>query len=265
MKNANDLFLILIIFIAALFTRAPLLGYVHQVVFDEVHFGKFISSYCCTHERFFDIHPPIGKLIIAAGASASGYTGDFPFESIGQSYGTMPIERIRVALAVIASLLPVSIFVLLRQVGVSPVFAFLGGFAVAFDNALIVESRLIITDSILLAATFGALACAFAAIRSSRRDYSWMWTVCAGVLSGIAAGTKFTGLAAGAVVAVVFFTLDIARIPCEFCALCRVCIRMDASFFSLDHARFWRRLGGAERGVCKGFHHDSQADGFGEL
>jgi dolichyl-phosphate-mannose--protein O-mannosyl transferase len=35
-------------------------------VFDEVTFGKFVQAYCCTGERFFDIHPPHGKLLIAA-------------------------------------------------------------------------------------------------------------------------------------------------------------------------------------------------------
>ncbi|MBI3421301.1 MAG: phospholipid carrier-dependent glycosyltransferase, partial [Candidatus Sungbacteria bacterium] len=34
------------------------LDYPRQVVFDEVHFGKFVNAYCCTKERFFDIHPP---------------------------------------------------------------------------------------------------------------------------------------------------------------------------------------------------------------
>src|SRR5688572_26002849 len=63
------------------------LGQPREVVFDEVHFGKFVSAYCCTGQRFFDIHPPHAKLLIAGAVKVSGYTGNLSFEHIGQSYG----------------------------------------------------------------------------------------------------------------------------------------------------------------------------------
>jgi dolichyl-phosphate-mannose-protein mannosyltransferase len=200
----NFLVWILVVFMLSFTVRAAALGAINQVVFDEVHFGKFISSYCCTHERFFDIHPPIGKLIIAAGAYLSGYSGDFSFDSIGQTYTNIPIAAIRMVPAFAGALLPVIIFILLRQTGVSLVFSLLGAIALMFDNALVVESRAIITDSILLSATFGSLALAFASIRSTRGWPGWTWAALSGIASGIAVGTKFTGLVAGALVCVLF-------------------------------------------------------------
>ena len=47
-----------------LFTRYYSLLWPRQVVFDEVHFGKFVNGYI-TGRYFFDIHPPLGKQLIA--------------------------------------------------------------------------------------------------------------------------------------------------------------------------------------------------------
>ena len=66
-----------------LLTRFSGLNWPRQVVFDEVHFGKFVSGYI-TGRYFFDIHPPLGKLLIALAAWAGGYDGKQPFEHIGE-------------------------------------------------------------------------------------------------------------------------------------------------------------------------------------
>lgn len=216
MKLSSSVWAGTAVFLIALATRALFLGGITQVVFDEVHFGKFISSYCCTHERFFDIHPPIGKLIIAGGAYVSGYLGEFPFEHIGQEYANVPIASIRVVPALAGALLALIIFILLRQVGVSVGFSFLGGLAVALDNALIVESRFIITDSILLSATFGAVACALAATRASSLMKSILWACLAGVVAGVAVGTKFTGLVSGGLVGALFLYRAMTEGPTKF-------------------------------------------------
>ena len=75
--------------IAGALTHFIGLGYPRQVVFDEATFGKYVAAYCCTGERIFDVHPPHGKLLIAAAAKIGGFDGRFSFERIG-----LPRERI---------------------------------------------------------------------------------------------------------------------------------------------------------------------------
>ena len=154
----SEVFLVVLLALGVL-TRVVGLGYPDQVVFDEVHFGKFVNSYCCTGEHFFDIHPPHGKLLVAGVAKLAGYDGSQPFETIGEPYGAgVPVAALRLVPALAGALLPLVLFMLLRQLGVSPAVAFLGGWLTVLDNALVVQSRLISLDSVLLLATFGSVS-----------------------------------------------------------------------------------------------------------
>ena len=45
--------------------------YWKRVIFDEFHFGRFVNGYL-TGEYFFDIHPPLGKQLLALGAVLGG-------------------------------------------------------------------------------------------------------------------------------------------------------------------------------------------------
>lgn len=56
-----------------------------QVVFDEVHFGAFAGQYI-RREYYFDVHPPLAKMMNALAAYVVGFKGDFGFDSIGDSY-----------------------------------------------------------------------------------------------------------------------------------------------------------------------------------
>lgn len=175
------------------------LSHPREVVFDEATFGNYVAAYCCTGERIFDVHPPHGKLLIALGAKVGGFDGSFKFDHIGQPYGDQPVAALRFVPALAGTLIPLVFFLFLRELRASPPIAFLGGLLVALDNAILVDTRIIVFDGILVAATFGALACFLAAQRQSR--IGWQ-IVAAGLLAGLAVGTKTTGLAALALMGV---------------------------------------------------------------
>lgn len=55
------------------------------VCWDETHFGKMASWYI-NRTFFFDVHPPLGKMMIAAMGYTTGYNGTHAFEKPGDLY-----------------------------------------------------------------------------------------------------------------------------------------------------------------------------------
>jgi len=165
------------------------------VVFDEVHFGGFINDY---HDGrlFFDIHPPHAKLIIAGASIAGGYRGDQDFKQLGTEITKVSPALLRLVPAIAGTLIPLVLFCFLIQLGASPMAAFIGGLAAALDNAILVQTRLITLDGLLLLAIFGSLSCFLAAWRCEDRIRRTWLSLCAGLLAGLAPGIKVTGLAA---------------------------------------------------------------------
>ncbi len=182
------------------------LTYPRQVVFDEVHWGKSVSAYCCTGTRVFDIHPPHGKLLLALGAKLGGYDGQFSFDQIGMPYTTQPVFFLRLVPALAGIAIPPLFLLMLRYLGASLPAALLGALALVFDNAMLLETRLILFDGILVAATIGALVCVLAADRVTSPARARLLWIGGGALAGLAVGTKFTGLVAPALIVVYLAT-----------------------------------------------------------
>ena len=55
------------------------------VCWDETHFGK-MGSWYINRTFFFDVHPPLGKMLIGAVGHLTGYNGTFPFDKPGDPY-----------------------------------------------------------------------------------------------------------------------------------------------------------------------------------
>lgn len=82
----------------SLFTRLWKIGAADYVVWDEAHFGKFGSHYI-NRDFYFDVHPPLGKMLVGLVGVLSGYGGGFDFKS-GAPYGDkVPYTTMRVLMA----------------------------------------------------------------------------------------------------------------------------------------------------------------------
>lgn len=118
------------------------------MVFDEAHFGLYATKYF-SHQYYFDIHPPLGKMLFAVFSFLAGNKPGFNFAE-NSDFGAFNFLALRLLPALLGSLLIPLLYFFVKEIGFSRRVAFLSGFLVLFDNAVLVQSRLILMDVILL-------------------------------------------------------------------------------------------------------------------
>ncbi|NBY23004.1 MAG: phospholipid carrier-dependent glycosyltransferase [Gammaproteobacteria bacterium] len=131
------------------------LGTPATVIFDELHWGRYFSSYF-TGSYYFDVHPPLGKLIYAGWAYLWGFTPAFIFELSAPYNGAWALI-LRGLPAFMGAMLPLIVYGLALDLGYRQTMAALAGFLIAIDGAFIGISRLILLDPFLLFFGFAAL------------------------------------------------------------------------------------------------------------
>jgi dolichyl-phosphate-mannose-protein mannosyltransferase len=184
----NSKVFIFIIILASLLTHFLFFGHPNETVFDEVHFGKFISGYF-THEYFFDIHPPLGKLLISGMGYLAGFRPGFSFAEIGQKFPDNIYLWLRLLPTLAGVLLPLVIFFLVLRLRLSRIAAFSAAMLVVFENAILVQSRFILLDSFLLLFGFSALLAYFKYAQENKTPYLFL----SGALAALSLSVKWTG------------------------------------------------------------------------
>lgn len=149
---------IIILLGLGLLTHFIFFGHPNSTVFDEVHFGKFLSAYY-THEYYYDIHPPLGKLVIAGFANFFGYKPEFTFSQIGDTFPNKTYLALRFLPSLAGALLPVVIYLIALRLGIRPLYSFFAGMFIALDNGILTQSRYILMDGFLY--LFGFLCLLF--------------------------------------------------------------------------------------------------------
>ncbi|XP_059487784.1 protein O-mannosyltransferase 1 [Neocloeon triangulifer] len=173
--NISFDFVSIICLILGIATRFYNLTQPHSVVFDELHYGKYVSLYM-KRTFFFDSQPPLGKQLIALAAYLGGYTGDFKFTAIGVAYSeSFPLFAVRFIPALCGALLPLSVYHLLLQLGLKQLTAATAAFLILFDNALLTQSRFILMEPMLLLFSVLGLYCIQKFVHYQDSPYSFAW------------------------------------------------------------------------------------------
>ncbi|KAJ2796895.1 Dolichyl-phosphate-mannose--protein mannosyltransferase 1, partial [Coemansia guatemalensis] len=187
-----------LIVILAAYVRLWRLSNPPNVVFDEVHFGKFAGKYI-NGTYFFDVHPPLAKMMFAAAGRLAGYDGVFDFKSIGLDYisAGVPFIGMRLLPALLGlAMVPIS-YITLAALGHAADACALGALLVAFENALLSQSRLILLDAALIFFTGATVMCWSLFFTQTHRPFSnkwWTYLLLTGVNMGNALSCKWVGL-----------------------------------------------------------------------
>lgn len=161
--------------LAALGSRLWMLGHPRAVVFDELHFAKFALLYT-KKIFFFDVHPPLGKLLLAVAGGFSGLEDNADFDHIGAGYSpTFPVYTMRLLPAVLGSLVVPLVYQIAVELRLSRWAALLAGLCVIFDNALLVQSRFMLMEGMLLFFMFLSLYSYLKFRNLAHRQFSVQW------------------------------------------------------------------------------------------
>ncbi|KAK4242335.1 Dolichyl-phosphate-mannose--protein mannosyltransferase [Achaetomium macrosporum] len=204
----------------AFLTRFWGISHPNEVVFDEVHFGKF-ASYYLERTYFFDVHPPFGKLLFAFMGWLVGYDGHFHFENIGDSYivNKVPYVAFRSLPAILGALTVSVVYLIMWESGYSLPACIVAAGLVLLDNAHIGQTRLILLDATLVFAMACSLLCYIKFYKLRHEPFSrkwWKWLILTGFALSCDISTKYVGLFAfitiGSAVAIdLWDLLDIKR------------------------------------------------------
>ena len=193
----------LLLAILAFAIHLAFLSHPAQVVFDEVHFGKFVGDYF-TGKYYFDIHPPLGKLMIAGWAKLNGVNPVFDFEKIGEQIPAQTLFVLRFLPAFFGGLFVLAAAWLAWLISRSKKVALIAGILILLDNAFLIQSRFILVDIFML--TFEALTFGFFFLYQRQKTYRAKWflyLILTGVFFGLTISIKWTGLATIGVIGVI--------------------------------------------------------------
>jgi dolichyl-phosphate-mannose-protein mannosyltransferase len=183
----------------SLFSHLLFFGFPREVVFDESFFGKFSQDYL-KGKYFFDIHPPLGKMLIAGTAKIMGFSHFHEYWRVGQ-YSTDDYLILRALPLVAGIFLGPLLYLVARKLRFSERASVLAGVFASMDSALVTQSRFILIDSLLL--LFGLLSIYFfLGFRESFRNRDLF---AAGFFGIAATSVKWTGL--GFLGLIIFFWL----------------------------------------------------------
>lgn len=184
------------ILMATIATRFYKVSEPDHVCWDETHFGK-MGSWYINRTFFFDVHPPLGKMLIGLSGYLTGYNGTFAFDKPGDKYENTSYIGMRMFCTTLgASIVPMS-FLVVDEMTHSLIASIYSSLLILFDVGLLTLSQYILLDPILFCFMVGSLLGAVKISSKSTKNYSktwWLWLFFTGTMISCTIAVKFVGL-----------------------------------------------------------------------
>ncbi|CAG5106978.1 Similar to tw: Protein O-mannosyl-transferase 2 (Drosophila pseudoobscura pseudoobscura) [Cotesia congregata] len=185
-----------VIILLTLVTRFYNVTEPQHVCWDETHFGK-MGSWYINRTFFFDVHPPLGKMLIALSGYLTGYDGTFPFEKPGDKFGDAKYAGMRVFCTFLGATIVPLAFLTIWDLTKSTGAASLSAMFILFDVGLVTLNRYILLDPLLLcfmmSATWGMARVGALKDQAFTKTW-WGWLSFTGISLACTMGVKFVGL-----------------------------------------------------------------------
>lgn len=165
---------------------------------DETHFGK-MGSWYINRTFFFDVHPPLGKMLIGLSGALTGYNGTYPFEKPGDKYNGTAYEGMRIFCTTLGALIVPMSFDTVHEMTRSVHAALLSASYILFDVGLITLNQYILLDPILLffmsASVWGMVKVRKCTVANQSFQLNWwFWLFFTGSMLAGTISVKFVGL-----------------------------------------------------------------------
>merc|ERR1711881_748484 len=179
----------------AFFTRNYKIGLSPIVTWDEAHFGKFGSHYL-KREFYFDVHPPLGKMLVGLSGYMAGYNGSFEFKS-GEKYpDELNYTFMRAFNAFFGAVCVPLAYYTAREMNFKRPAVWFVTLMVLCENSYTTISRFILLDSMLLCFTFTTVLCwaKFHRLQNQPFTLEWFtWLIMTGISIGLVDSVKWVG------------------------------------------------------------------------
>ncbi|KAH8397963.1 hypothetical protein KR222_007494, partial [Zaprionus bogoriensis] len=190
--------LLIAVFLVTFATRFYKVTEPDHICWDETHFGK-MGSWYINRTFFFDVHPPLGKMLIGLSGYLTGYNGTFPFEKPGDKYNETRYQGMRYFCTTLGALIMPMGFDTVYDLTRSHEAALLSAAYLIFDVGMLTLNQYILLDPILLffmmASVWGMVKISKAtAAGSSYTKRWWLWLIFTGTMLACTISVKFVGL-----------------------------------------------------------------------
>ena len=183
------------LFTVGLSIRLFRLDHPRAVVFDELHYAKFVSMYI-RGIFFFDTQPPLGKQLVSLAAYFAGYDGNATFTAIGSPFDPQtPVKALRLMPVLFGSLIVPVLYHLALNIGLTEKTAIITCLLYLLENTFLTQSRFLLMDSMQM--FFSLTGLLFTLKARNEKPLSFPWTLsllASSIFLSLGICVKFVGL-----------------------------------------------------------------------